>query len=182
MGFLDRFRSKSPTLVRITFRDIGEPEEGLHGRGYVYAWALEETPEVGQRVRVPGMDGPAWAMVIGVDDATPDETGAHEVKNVTRLATSEEVAKAQAKSERELNGWLDMMRRAAGLATPGRARQKVPPGFPEIPPADGTAAPEVAAEYGSAWFRAFKSARVEDETKKFKSLAYRWYAIRDRGH
>lgn len=182
MGLLDLFRTRSPTLVRVTFRDITEPPPRVHGHGYIYTWPLGEAPEAGQRVLVPGMDGPAWAVVIGVNDATTQETRGLELKSVIRPATAKEVAKGQARHGRELNAWLDMMRLAAGLSTAGRARRGVPEGYPEIPPAGGAAVPHVADGYGAAWWRAYKNAREEDETKRFQSLGYRWYAIRDRGH
>lgn len=180
MGLLQMFRTKPATLVRVTFRDIAEPPPRTYGRGYVYTWPHRSAPEIGLRVLVPGMDGPAWAVVIGVNDADREERR-QELKSVIRPATAQEVAKGQAHHERDANAWLDMMR-AAGLPTKGRARNKLPKGYPEVPPAEGTAAPEVAGRYGSAWWRAFKSARDDEERKRFESLARRWYAIRDRGH
>lgn len=183
MGLFDLFRKKEPpTLVRITFRDITEPPPRRHGGGYIYVWSLGGDPEVGQHVVVPGMDGLSWAVVIGVNDATQQETSNFELKSVIRKATPEEVAKGQARHDHELNAWLDMMRRAANLATTGRIRHKVPDGFPEVPPAEGTAPPHVAERHGAVWWRAYKNAREDDESKKFKSLGHRWYAIRDRGH
>lgn len=180
MGLLDLFLKKPLSTVRVTFRDIAEPLPRVHGRGYVYKWGLREAAMEGMRVLVPGMDGTAWAVVIGVDDATREELRQYELSEVIRTATAEEVAKGQAGYERDLNAWLNMMRRAAGLATKGRARTRVPNGYPEIPPADGTATPNVAGQYGSAWWRAYKSARDEEEAKRFQSLGHRWYAVQKR--
>lgn len=180
MALLDVFRKRPRTLVRVTFHDITEPPPKVHGRGYIYAWPLRDAPQVGQRVLVPGMQGPAWAVVIGVNDATRTEQREFELKDVIRLATADEIAQGQEQHEREFNAWLDMMRRSAGLQTTGRQRKRAPAGYPEIPPAEGTAPPDVAHAYGSAWWRAYKNARDEDEGKRFESLGHRWYAIERR--
>lgn len=182
MGIFDFLRPRRTRNVRVTFRDITEPPPLRPGRGYIYRWTLRDDPELGARALVPGMDGPAWTVVIGVDDATREELKEFELKDVIRLATPQEVAKGEAKHRAAEEAWLNMMRRSAGLLTKGRRRSKVPPGYPDIPPAEGTAGPEVAGRYGSAWWRAYKTARDDDERKRFEHLARRWYAIRDRGH
>lgn len=182
MGLRDLLRRRQTRYVRVTFRDITEPPPKVHGRGYVYRWPLNEPPELGARVLVPGLDGPAWTVIIGLDDATREDLEHHELKDVIRLATPQEVANGEAIQQAAENAWLDMMRRAAGLATRGRPRNRVPDGYPEIPPADGTAPPDLARAHGSAWWRASKSARDDEERKRFENLGHRWYAIQQRGH
>jgi hypothetical protein len=167
-------------LVRVTFRDITESPPRVYGRGYLYRWGLSETPEVGQRLLVPGWDGPAWTVIIGIDDADPNEILGVELQDAIRLATGAEVAAGRAQYEREPGAWLDMMRHAAGLPMEQPAQLAAPAGFPDIPPADGIASAGQAAQYGSAWWRAYKNARTEEERRRFRSLAHRWYAIRDR--
>lgn len=182
MGIFDLLRARPTRHVRVTFRDIAEPPPQAHGRGYIYRWRLREEPELGARLLVPGMDGPAWTVVIGVDDATRGELREVELKDVTRLATPQEVAKGEAKYLAAQDAWLNMMRRAAGLPTKGRGRSKVPKGYPDVPPAEGTAPPDLAGRHGTAWWRAYKSARDDEERKRFQSLGHRWYAIQKRGH
>lgn len=145
---------------------------------YSYVWKMRTAPQIGDRVWAPGEFGGGWAVVVGM--GSPRDLVGFDAKEITRAATAQEVAKAVAKFEADRNAWLDMMRKAAGLKSSTR-RRRVPSGYPDIPPAQGDAAPDVANAYGSAWWRAYKAARDDEERKRFKELGHRWYAIRDRG-
>lgn len=174
------------TVVRVAFVDLAKPApDPDRVRGYNYAWTLGGQPEPGDRVVVPGIDGPAYGVVVEVKNRTPRELASDErswgatIKPVRRMVTADEMAKARSKAAADLDAWLDMARRAAGLPTRSR-RRKVPEGYPDIPPADGQAGLVEADHYGSVWWKAYKNARSDDEKKSFGSVAHRWYAIRDR--
>lgn len=96
MGLFDLFRKAPTNVVRVTFRDIKEPPPRVHGSGYLYRWPRREIPEVGDRVLVPGADGPAWTVVIGVNDATRKELAGLDLRDAIRIATPAEAAAWQA--------------------------------------------------------------------------------------
>ncbi|GAA4774812.1 hypothetical protein GCM10023351_19000 [Microbacterium gilvum] len=159
---------------------------------YDYEWALATPPRVGDRVFVRGGDGRhAEAAITSVGEAV-SKTRVLDLAPVYRVATDEDMREATAAEERararadeEERAWLRVMRKAAGLPTPGRVSAKLPERFPSVPPATGTASPEKANEYGRAWWRAYKRAEERghdsEEVQAFRSLAHRWYAIRDKG-
>lgn len=181
MGILDLFRRKPTRLVRVILLDIAEPPPRMPPRGSTYIWRLKGAPEPGMRVLVPGMDGPTWALVMGVDEATRQDVAGQELGQVSRRATAQEEARGRAEHESARNAWLDMMRRAAGLPAPGDARRRVPDGYPEVPPAEGTAPPEEAGGYGLAWWRAHEAARDDEERERFETLGRRWDTIQKYG-
>lgn len=141
------------------------------------------------RVIVPSLDGMSPGVVLGYSSLK--EAGGYsldEIKTVHRLATDEEIKAAHAELEasrareaKSAQSWLNMARRAAGLPTRGRGRATPPPGFPEIPPIDGTADPRVASQYGSTWWRAYKLAkqtgRGDEEVERFKEIGRYWFNI-----
>jgi hypothetical protein len=182
-------RQKRTTLVRVAFRNLDRPAPHPDEHTYVYIWALGGVPAVGERVVVPGGSGPAHAVVMSIETADDKQLASLSRQNgplkvVTRRVTTAEIAKATSKTSAALDGWLDMARRAAGLPT--KSRRKTPPsGYPAIPPVDGKASADDAAAYGRTWYRLYKQAeeagRDPEEVRKFKSIAHRWYAVRDKG-
>lgn len=180
-GFRKRARSR---VVLVSFRELTSDKPADASHAYAYKWDLASPPEVGTRVWVPGGDGrPAAAVVAAVDAPLPRGYTLAELKAATRLVTAREIADANAKVTADRDAWLDMARRAAGLAVPGRARTKPPSGFDLIPPADGTASARQAGEFGRVWWRAFKQAeeagRDTEEVSAYRAIAHRWYAMRD---
>lgn len=175
-------KPSSALYVWVKFRRLGqEPSSDMTG-AYLYRWPGSSPINVGQRVWVPGYDGPSTAVVVGFGSES-DYDG--EILNVIRLATDAEIAKGiqherdlEAKRERALQKWLDMMSRRAGLPSKTRAL-KVPEGFDPIPPVDGQADSDDADDFGGQWWRAYKHARNEAERVRFKEIAEHWYGVRD---
>ncbi|TFV81468.1 hypothetical protein E4V99_10710 [Microbacterium sp. dk485] len=170
----------------MSFRELTSDKPADASHAHAYTWDLPTPPEVGTRVWVPGSDDrPAAATVAAVDASVPRGYTLAELKAITRLITAQEIADAKAKVAADRDAWLDMARRAAGLAVAGRARTKPPSGFDPIPPADGTASARKAGEFGRVWWRAFKQAeeagRDPEEISAYRAIAHRWYAIRDKG-
>lgn len=149
---------------------------------YTYLWALETQPEIGTRVKVPGGDG-ALADAIIVAFGMGESAQGLQLKKVRRTVTQEEVDKAHAKQQRDLNSWLNMARREAGLTTKGKPRENPPGDYPPIAPATGEASSRTAGNYGNMWWKAYKAAqkanRPQEEIEAFSTIAHRWYAIRD---
>lgn len=175
-------RKPKQHIVTVSYRDLTSKNPPNAEHGYAYVWLLPEAPTVGARVVVPGGDGkPAFAQIAAVDVKPPKGLA---LKTVSRLVTDAEVAKAHADADVLEAAWLDMAKKAAGFPATTR-RRKAPEGFPEIMPVDGDASAQEAGEYGRMWWRATKVAEQRGESadviKKFKSVASRWYAIRDRG-
>lgn len=168
-------------MVRVRFRELWEeaPQDTSLSGTYVYYWPWKKPrPVLGWRVVVQGYDGQASAVIVAMG-ATRDEMCG--VKPVLKIATEEDIRQATARYRKSAQGWLDMMRKAAGLKSTSR-RTVVPNGFPDIPPEriSGTIVPPPDADhYGSVWWKAYKLARDEEERKTFYSLAKRWYNVRD---
>lgn len=182
-GFRKTARSR---VVLVSFRELTSEKPADASHAYAYCWDLASPPEVGDRVWVPGGDGRAAAAVVAAVDAPlPRGYAFAELKAATRLVAAEEIAEAKAKATADRDAWLNMARRAAGLAVPGRAPTKPPLGFDPIPPADGTASARQAGEFGRVWWRAFKQAegagRDAEEVSAYRAIAHRWYAIREKG-
>lgn len=174
-------KSKKVTAVQVKFRDLHAPVPEADGREYTYSWPLPQTPQIGDRVIVPGADGPAPAVIVALG-VGPSAVGTR-LEPVRRMVTTEEVAAAHQRHADAQERWFNIARRAAGLPTKSRAR-KIPDGFPDIPPVDGTADRNNADRFGRGWWRIYKQAeesqRDAEELKRFKSIAYRWFAIRDK--
>lgn len=183
MGFLTRLGFVSrPGLVRVASRDLTAPVPPADGHGYVYRWTLDADPMPGMRVMVPGADGQAPAVVLGV--AAKHEAAGLQLKSVSRVVTGDEIQRAHERVQADTVAWLRMARKAAGLPGAGRVRTSPPEGFPAIPPTSGEARKAEADRYGRTWYRIAKKAeeleRDPDEVAAFRSNAHRWFAIRDR--
>lgn len=176
-----------PTVVRVAFRDLAAPSPSRDPEdidyGYSYTWALPVPPTIGARVLVTGSEGPAPAVVVGFG-VGPSARGM-QLLPVIRLATVAEIERASASRDAARAAWFDEARVAASLPRLGRA----PRGYdaeewPEIPRAKGTAGRDKADAYGRGWWRLYKQAegagRDLEEVQAFRSLAHRWFAIRDR--
>lgn len=186
-GIFKRKRPRHP-LVEVSYRELYEtPGE----RGYAFVWKLPAQPQIGDRVFVRGINGPAApAVVINNNASVPQGYTFEDLAEVRRLATPDELTKAsaklarlQAKAQRDETAWLNMARRAAELPTPGRARSAPPEGFNELPqPQPGTTR-SVADRHGRTWWRAMHLAqahgRPSDEVAAFREVAQRWFSIRD---
>lgn len=173
--------SRKPVAVIVAYRDLTQSAD-LDGHGYAFLWPLRESPTPGTRVVVPGMDGQAFGVVLRAATAT-DVKGLGQLKPVQRLATTDEIATAKAKQVAEAERFWTQSRIAAGLDTGRRA--KVTGDFPEIHPASGPASEKDADVYGRGWYgiwkRAEEAGRAPDEQAAYRTLAYRWFAIRDKG-
>ena len=174
--------SRKLRIVSVSFRDLTSdtPPDPTHA--YTYTWRLPFDPVVGARVIVPGGDGrPATAVIAAVEVKPPQGLT---LSTVTRLVSTDEVETAHSAARSNEDAWLDAARISAGLSSSSR-RRSVPAGFPPIAPAEGTASSQQAGEYGRMWWKAYKRAeelgRPADEVKRFREIAHRWYAIRDRG-
>ena len=177
--------------MQVVFRQLAEPLPADY-TGYTYRWTLGVLPQIGDRVLVRGGDGRAApAVVVAVGVRPPAGYSESELSEVIRVASAEEIDRSATRIERaniraanDAEAWLRMMRRAAGLPTPGKARANAPAGFPPIPPAGGTASKEAADEFSRSWGKARRLAEDRghdsDEVKAFTSLMFRWRAIRDR--
>lgn len=177
-----RARVRAPVVVRVAYRDLEKnyalPDPENLQAGYAYAWAMDSAPEIGDRVFVFDQNANEHpAIIVGFDT---DYRG--DLLAVSRVATDEEISAASARSAETI--WLNMALREAGLPASGRARKSPPAGYPAIPPSNGDATAEDAGEYGRVWWRAYKLATElgrDDDAKALRSIAHRWYAIRDRG-
>lgn len=178
--------SRKPLVVQVSYRDLAAPGPESFDRfsGYAFIWNLKEKPSLGLRVIVPGGDGrQASGMVVGF--GLPPSARGLRLSAVIRVATQAEIQKALQDEATDKVTWLNMARRAVGLPVSGRARKKVPDGFDPVPPAKGDASPQKADQYGRVWWRAWKLAerlgRERDEIEAFREVAFRWFAVRDRG-
>lgn len=184
----DRWRGPG-VLVRVAFRELTQPSPGQDWGGtYTYVWSIRPAPEIGSRAFVRGHDDRLAAVVV-TDFGMPQDLDRLTPSKILRAATTKELAQAQQAAEQAAADaanaehiWLDMMRRQAGLPTtvqplPNRA----PTGFPEIPPATGTARnPDRADSHGKAWWRAHKQAEHPSDSARFRELALHWFRVRDR--
>ena len=171
--------------MRVSFRALTSDTPADPKHAYSYLWPLKEAPSTGMRVWVPGGDGtPATAVVAAVDGPVKRGQPTGDLKKVIRLVTQDEMNAAHAQSQADLEAWLNMARKAAGLPVRGRVRSAPPEGLQPIQPVDGDASPEQADSYGRMWWRAFKEAerrgRPAEEIARYRQIAHRWYAIRDR--
>jgi len=170
------------TVVRIDYREFHEPAPRIDpndlNRGYAYTWNLPTPPSIGQRVILEHARGQA-GIIVGFNTTYKGELLA-----VHRIATDTEIKASISKAAADEQSWLDMARRAAGLSSPTR-RRTVPQGFPSIAPVDGRANGTKAGEYGSMWWRVYKTAQrdawPEADIRVVESIARRWYAVRDKG-
>lgn len=173
--------SRKPIAVIVSYRELTHSAD-LDGHGYAFSWPLRESPTPGTRVVVPGMDGQAFGVVLRAATAK-DLKGLGQLKPVRRLATTKEIESANAKQVAEADKFWTQSRIAAGLDTGRRA--KVTGDFPDIQPASGSASKSDADVYGRGWYRIWKRAeeagRAPDEQAAYRALAYRWFAIRDKG-
>jgi len=176
--------SKTPTtrsprpIVRVSFHESIE-DPGFRNpdnmSGYSYLWPLESTPTVGDRVRVPGMDGLASAEVIGF--GLDPGISRSQLKSVSRLTMSADDARAR--DQAYIDAWLDSACRVVGLPPKTRLRKRPREYYPDPPPVDGTASPKQAGEYGRVWWKIAKNARDKDEEQAFYKAAKHWYKIAD---
>ncbi len=165
--------------VRVAFRELHQPLPPPRLEGwYAYLWRLGPEPKRGDRIIVPGIDGPAHA-VVEVLGSKRDLKGC-EAKSVIALVSAEQVAAAVAGVRARQDLWLDMMRKSAGLPS-SVTRRRPPEGYDPIPPAGGDAPAEAADRCAAAWARAAKLARDDEERKRFEALKYRWRAVRKQG-
>ena len=173
---------KKHTVVDVAFRALtSPPPEGTRGT-YRYLWTLKQPPGVGYRLLVRGGDQKLAPVVVVNTEQTKDIRG---LSPVERIVTQAEMNAAVKKADGELLSWFRMARKAAGLPVKGRVATKPPGEHPQIPPADGDAKPDLADAHGRGWYRIWKRAEErgmpDDEAKAYKDLAYRWFAVRDRG-
>lgn len=170
--------------VSCTFRALTSDRPATIHSGYTYRWDLPSDPVAGMRVIVPDGDDKPAPTVIGAINVIPEDGDTEDIKTVTRIVTDEEIHAAHVALHKDEEAWLDMARREADLPSKTR-RQNPPAGLPEIPPADGRATEEDANEYGRAWWRVFKTGEEhelpKEELTRFKSIAYRWFAVRKKG-
>lgn len=161
-------------------------------RAWCYEWSLNETPQLGGYVIVPGMSGSTPAIITGFG-RTP-ETERMDLSVVERVATKTEFKTALAAAERQHAkeaaqqakddaAWFNLARIAVGLEPIGRTPTKTPTGYDEIPPTTGKAKRDLADQYGRVWWklsrRSEEAGRETAEWKKFQMMAYRWFTIRD---
>lgn len=174
-------KGSAPTVVRVAHRELGEPAPNRDPNdpdyGYAYAWHLPQPPKLGDRVFV---ENGSAAVVVGLGSNYQGE-----LASIVRLATPAEIAAGARSASAARDAWLGMVRRAADLPTSGSVPSKAPDGYPEIAPVDGVATTAVADDYGRMWWRAYKAAEEagwhSTEVQKLKSIAHRWFAIRDKG-
>jgi hypothetical protein len=82
--------SRKPTrfIVKVMFRSLTAPlPQARPGGGYAYTWTLNRPPAVGDRVVVPGIEGPASAVVVAMG-TREDEVRHGPLKAVIRIATA----------------------------------------------------------------------------------------------
>ncbi|QTV80732.1 hypothetical protein [Microbacterium sp. NIBRBAC000506063] len=176
-------RRKIPgvNVVRVAHRELGEaaPDRDPNDLdyGYAYAWRLPQPPQLGDRVYV---ESGSPAVVVGFGSNYRGE-----LASVARFASPAEIAASTQKVNADRDTWLSMARRAADLPTNGSVPSNVPDGYPEVAPTDGVATAGDADSYGRMWWRAYKAAEEAEwpvgEVQRFRSIAHRWYAIRDKG-
>ncbi len=80
--------------VRVAFRELHQPRHHAWRGWYAYLWRLGPEPKRGDRIIVPGIDGPAHA-VVEVLGSKRDLKGC-EAKSVIALVSAEQVAAAVA--------------------------------------------------------------------------------------
>lgn len=170
--------ARKPKVVQVHYVN-SVTDQSVDGLGYSYTWNLRDFPHVGDFVLVPVEgDGPQLAMIVGFNKAPKDI----ELKTVLRKISNEELTAAAAEKAQEEEAWLDHARLAAGLPVGDLA--PFPEGYPVVPPASGDADPTAADAYGRGWWRIHKHAEENElpksEIEAFKSIANRWFAIRDR--
>lgn len=181
-----------PCVVRVKYLEShGHPAPAWDpadlSRGYAFTWNLPSMPEIGTRVVAPGANGLSPAIIVGFDT---NHRGA--LQTIRRVASAEEIqrgatryAEAQERQRREEEAWFRLARDAAGLPPRGPIPKSAPDRFPNIAPTEGTATTPKANEYGRMWWRAYKRAEEQghpdDEVKRYRQLAHRWFAIRDKG-
>lgn len=174
------FASK-PVAVMVAYREPTR-EADPTGHGYAFIWPFKAKPQPGVRVVVPGIDGKPFGVVLRVATAQ-DVRGAGPLKSIKRLVTTDELDKAHAKQAAEAIKFWNQVRIATGLDKGRRA--KVSDDFPTIYPADGAASASDADVYGRAWYGIWKRAqgedRAPDEQASYETVAYRWFAARDKG-
>ena len=177
MGLL----SRKPFAVMVAYRELTRAADPT-GHGYAFIWPFKAKPQSGLRVVVPGMDGQAYGIVLRVATAQ-DVRGVGPLKSIKRLVTKNEFDKAYAKQAAEAVKFWNQVRIAAGLDKGRRA--KVSDDFPTIYPADGPASAADADVYGRDWYgiwkRAEEESRAPEEQASYKAVAYRWFALRDKG-
>lgn len=111
-----RGRDDGP-FVKVSFTDFHRPP-APGATGYAYRWTLPSTPQPGLRVWVPGMDGLAPGVVLRVTK-TPGYSG--EIKNVARVATEAEIAKAVREAQQAEDKRIAAWRAKRGSSTGGSA-------------------------------------------------------------
>lgn len=177
------FGRKSVQLVEVNFRELMDAPNINPGHGYVYTWALKESPQEGMRVWVPGSDGPSAAVICNPNATVPTGYTANTLKAVARKVTDSELEKARSKWTAERDAWADQVRRAAGLPTASRPRMRAPEGFPAIPPVPNRRKSKDADTNGRAWWAIYKRAEREGwsdvEVRRYKELAEQWFQIRN---
>jgi hypothetical protein len=174
---------KKAPVVRIAYRDLTRPAPNWDpndlDRGYAYTWPFKQQTKIGDRVIVEHSRGQA-AVVVGFGTNYRDDLSA-----IHHLATDAEIEAARKRAAKEEVAWLTMARKAAGLPTSGRVRSHPPEGFPDVAPTEGAASASEAGQFGNMWWRVFKSAQTakwpREEVARIKSIARRWYAVRDKG-
>ncbi len=173
--------SSKPVAVIVAYRDLTHAAD-LAGNGYAFIWPFRDEPKPGLRVVVPGQDGQAYGVVLRSATAQ-DVRGLGQLKQIKRLATQEEMDKARAKQVAEEGKFWSQARIAAGLDKGRRA--KVSDDFPDLQPAGGSASAADADVFGRGWYHIWKLAeedgRESDEQAAYRAVAYRWFAVRDKG-
>jgi hypothetical protein len=174
------FGRKSVAVI-VAYRELTRTADPT-GHGYAFIWPFQDKPQPGLRVVVPGTDGQAYGVVLRTA-TTQDVRGLGPLKPIKRLATKDELEKARAKQVAETDRFWNQARIAAGLDKGRRA--KVSDDFPQIHPASGSANTADADVYGRGWYgiwkRAEEEGRAPDEQAAYRALAYRWFAVRDKG-
>lgn len=182
---LFRRKSRKPNAVQVHFRKIQpiDPATLSSGGAYSYAWTLPEQPQIGQWVKVRGMDGPTTARIYALGPGP--NSGGMELLPVLSVVPEEQVRNAMAKHSKSISNYFDHARKTVGLPIKGRLGATFPDDYPSIPPlkTDSYTADE-ADHYGRVWWRIHKQAeelsRPSDEVRAYKSAAIAWFKRRDK--
>jgi len=166
--------------VTVAFRELGRRDplkDFSPEHGNAYLWPFATRPEVGAWAIVDGFKGESTVIVGAI--GMPSQAQGLELKPLLRLVTAADEAAASGPA----HAWLDLARHAANLPLTRSLPERLPTGFDEVPPSEGTATAKAADRHGHIWWKAANLSldlgRGDEEAEAFKTIARHWYGQRD---